>query len=184
MKNSIMLFIVLLLTSIVDVKAADYDGATKYPVTTLVSGQFSLVVAGVQQKGGYSQLHTAMSAAVITSQKCSCEVLIKSPEIRVNTKWKVVVVGEIPLTFNWARPTERENSQVLTASEIGGYEIVRRPASGISSTPIMVKNTGSDVVQYTTTIAYMPTDKFVIAAYDTNGLYSNFIEIQPIVSSM
>lgn len=184
MKNSIMLFIVLVCISIVDVWAADYDGATKYPVTTLVSGQFSLVVAGVPQKGGYSQLHTAMSAAVITSQKCSCEVVIKSPEIRVNTKWKVVVVGETPLTFNWARPMERENGRELKATEIGGYELVKRSATGVSSTPIMVPGNGLDSIQYTTSIAYAPTDKFTISAFDTDGLYSNFVELTPVVGAM
>lgn len=184
MKNSIMLFIVLVLSSIVDVRAADYDGATKYPVTTLVSGQFSLVVAGVPQKGGYSQLHTAMAAAVFTSQKCSCEVLIKSPEIRVNTKWKLVSAAETPLTFNWARPTERENGKILQAYEIGGYEIVKRSATGVSSPVIMIRGDGQDMIQYTTSMDYTQADKFVISAFDTNGLYSDFVELTPIVSSM
>jgi len=184
MKNSAMLFFVLLLSSVVDVWAADYDGATKYPVTTLVSGQFSLVVAGVQQKGGYSQLHTAMAAAVLNSQKCSCEVVIKSPEIRVSTKWKPVVLGEVPITLNWGRPTERENGRLLQVTDIGGYEVVKRSSMGVSSSPIIIPGNAQDTLQYTTSMIYNSTDKFLIAAYDTDGLYSNFVELTPIVGAM
>ena len=184
MKNSILFAIALLLTSVVDVWAADYDGATKYPSTTLVSGQFTLVVSGVVQTKTFSQLHTALSAAVITSQKCSCEVLIKSPDVRINTKWKTVVPGETPITFNWARPTERENGRYLPIAELGGYELVRRSAVGTPSAPTLIPSDGLDVIQYTTTMAYSPNDKFLVAAFDTNGLYSNFFELTPIVGDM
>jgi len=185
MKNSILLTLVLLMCSAVGVvAAADYDGSPKYPATTLVSGQFTLVVSGVVQTKTFSQLHTAMSAAVVTSQKCSCEVLIKSPDIRINTKWRAVVPGETTLTFNWDRPTTRENGQYLPVTELGGYGLTRISSAGVSYGTTVIPNTGSDAIQYTATMAYSPNDKFLIAAFDTNGLYSNSVELEHIVGDM
>lgn len=184
MKNSMMLALVLFMCGVVGVDAADYDGSPKYPATTLVSGQFTLVVSGVVQTKTFSQLHTAMSAAVVTSQKCSCEVLIKSPDIRINTKWKAVVPGETTITFNWDRPTKRENGQYLPVTELGGYGLTRSSSAGVSYGTTVIPNNGSDAVQYTATMAYSPNDKFLIAAFDTNGLYSNSVELTPIVGNM
>ncbi len=182
MKNSIMLIFVLLLCGLVE--AADYDGSSKYPATSLVSGQFTLVVSGVVQTKTFSQLHTAMSAAVITSQQCSCEVVIRSPDIRINTKWKAVpTTPTVPVTFDWARPDARENGKLLRTDEIGGYELVRR-SGGKSTDTTMIKGEGLDVIQYTAYMPYLVNDKFVISAFDTNGLYSDFVEIEPKVGNM
>lgn len=181
MKNSILLALVMLLSSIVSVDAADYDGATKYPVTTLVSGQFTLVVSGVVQTKTFSQLHTAMATAVVTSQKCSCDVVIKSPDIRVGTKWRVVTAADAPVTLSWARPVEREGGEPLRADELQDYTLMQQSTLGVTLAKLTIPANNLDSIQYATSMPYSQTDKFSVAANDKNGLSSQFVELSPYV---
>lgn len=184
MKNSILLVLVLLACSVIDVRSADYDGATKYPSTTLVSGQFTLVVAGVVQTKTFSQLHTAMSTAVVISQRCSCEVIIKSPDVRVNTKWKPVLATDAPITLGWLRPTEREGGEPLLASELKDYSVIRKNSAGVTLNVMSIPAENLDSIQYTATMTYSPTDEFLVLATDTNGLSSAPALLNPYVGNL
>lgn len=84
-------------------------------------------------------------------------------------------------TLSWTPPTERENGDPMPPEEIGGYEL--RVVAPDGSTDTIVINdpaaTGYDLSglqhgDYT----------FMIAVYDTNGLYSEFVEITADVTTV
>lgn len=76
----------------------------------------------------------------------------------------------------WSHPTQRENGQFLSLNEIGGYEIRYRANSLGNFTYINLP--GSQSTQYG--IGSLPSNyDFQIAVYDTQGLYSEFVNITP-----
>lgn len=76
----------------------------------------------------------------------------------------------------WSTPTARENGEYLELDEIGGFEIRFKGAADTQYTSVVIND--NSVNSYTLT---QPAGdlQFEIAAFDTNGLYSNFVSIQP-----
>ncbi|GGX53533.1 fibronectin type III domain-containing protein [Saccharospirillum salsuginis] len=79
----------------------------------------------------------------------------------------------IDVTLYWSPPATRENGDVLATSEIGGYEI-RYRLDGSSDYTTVVINDGS-VDQYLFQGLDDTTYQFEIAAFDQDGLYSEFV---------
>lgn len=80
--------------------------------------------------------------------------------------------------LEWTPPDQRENGEAMTADEIGGYEI--RYTVGDETFRTVVPDgsaTGYDVAGLDPAVVPGATT-FEIAAYDTNGLYSEFVEIE------
>lgn len=78
--------------------------------------------------------------------------------------------------IEWVPPYQRENGEDLQINEIGGYEIRYKPSNSnlYVNEVISVGNITSleiDTIEIGSTI--------LIAAFDTNGLYSRFIELTP-----
>lgn len=71
------------------------------------------------------------------------------------------------LTVTWEHPGEREDGSVLTREEIAGYEI--RQWSNSSFTSIKIGVVTSVVIPLT-------DEKIEVAVFDTEGLYSDFVE--------
>lgn len=74
------------------------------------------------------------------------------------------------VTVVWTAPTERENGDVLLPAEIGGYEI--RYTSNNKFVYVDVKNGTQAVIS-----DYPQNGTMEIAAYDTHGLYSQFVKV-------
>ncbi len=76
--------------------------------------------------------------------------------------------------LKWRHPTQRANGSYLELDDIGGYEIRKKTSISIS----YIKIPGSATTNYTLT-DITADDKIDIAVYDTNGFYSDFIQIYP-----
>lgn len=84
-----------------------------------------------------------------------------------------LVSGNVNLT--WLPPSQRENGVSLSSVEIGGYEIRYR-----SITENTYKYATIPSTQTQTSLINLVGDYvFEIAVFDTNGLYSNFVTINP-----
>jgi hypothetical protein len=73
----------------------------------------------------------------------------------------------------WSAPTERVNGDAMNSTEIGGYEIRYRKSSSSSTyTSITVSN---DTNQYTIELPDGADYDVMVAAFDTDGIYSDFV---------
>lgn len=83
------------------------------------------------------------------------------------------------LQMEWSAPTSRENGQYLAPHELCCYEIRGRNAQGKFVWTAKVNNT-SNASKYTYTFS-LPKElgvvSYEIAAIDTNGLYSRFVNV-------
>lgn len=98
-----------------------------------------------------------------------------SGPISVSTVDASVISGAVRL--EWVTPDQRENGQYLELNEIGGYEI--RYQAGIDADPVTIMVEDPYATSHELSVSegvYL----FSIAVYDTNGLYSEFVPIQPL----
>ncbi|MDQ2076189.1 fibronectin type III domain-containing protein [Marinimicrobium sp. ABcell2] len=85
------------------------------------------------------------------------------------------VEGQKVVVLEWVRPTERENGDFLEGEEIGGYEVRYRLPGEEEVQSVMIPD--GWVERYEITLiseAY----EFEIATYDSEGLYSDFVQLQ------
>ncbi|WP_320823142.1 hypothetical protein [Reinekea sp.] len=77
----------------------------------------------------------------------------------------------------WSRPLTRVNNDPMPEIEIGGYEIRYRKLPGSEFQSIILP---ADLVQYGLTTAE-PADRyeFVVAVFDQDGIYSDFVMASP-----
>lgn len=76
----------------------------------------------------------------------------------------------------WSPPTERENGELLYETELGGYEIRYRQPDQEAYESITVENGLAEFYEFDNLVG---SYYFQIAAYDTEGLYSRFVDIRP-----
>ncbi len=99
----------------------------------------------------------------------------QSDLISVATVDASVISGAVRL--EWSTPDHRENGSYLELSEIGGYEI--RYQTGVNGEPVTILVEDQHATSHELSVSagvYL----FSIAVYDTNGLYSEFVPIQPV----
>ena len=72
--------------------------------------------------------------------------------------------------LSWNPPTERVNGVMMTANEIGGYEIKAK----CTNFPIEVFQTQELV--YEIEVTEPSNCEFYVATYDTDGIYSDFVK--------
>jgi hypothetical protein len=82
-------------------------------------------------------------------------------------------------TFRWQTPTQRMNGQLLPADQIGGYEIIGHNAQGATVWRVNIPGKHTQVFS-SNDPAIKTAVTFVIAVYDTDGLYSEFVSIKHI----
>ena len=80
----------------------------------------------------------------------------------------------IDVTLYWNPPAARENGDLLATSEIGGYEIRYRPEGSTDDYSTVTIDDGN-VDQYLFQGLDDTTYRFEIAAFDQDGLYSEFV---------
>lgn len=73
-------------------------------------------------------------------------------------------------------PTQRENGDYLDITEIGGYELRYKLKGDSNFTTINIKDGFTDAYYFD----YLQGEyQFQIATFDKDGLYSDFIDIDP-----
>lgn len=74
----------------------------------------------------------------------------------------------------WDIPTTRENGEELLLSEIGGYELLYQKQGETLEPAIVI----TDQTQYSFELTGLPAGRYEVrvAAFDTDGLYSDYSE--------
>ncbi len=76
----------------------------------------------------------------------------------------------------WNAPNQRENGEYLDITEIAGYELRYKLKSESTFKAIRISDGFTDVYYFD----YLKGDyEFQIATFDTNGLYSGFVSLNP-----
>lgn len=74
----------------------------------------------------------------------------------------------------WSAPQERVNGDVMDRDEIGGYEIRYRTEGSNQYETILI--TDASIEQYKVSGIIPSRTIFEVAVYDTDGIYSNFVQ--------
>jgi hypothetical protein len=77
----------------------------------------------------------------------------------------------------WQLPTQRENGNPLQPHEIGGFEVRYRKAGESDFIYIVYEGLAATSHTFENLVGVY---EFQIAAYDTNGLYSQFVDLTPL----
>ena len=80
------------------------------------------------------------------------------------------------MVLMWSPPKERENGKLLYEDELGGYEIRYRQSDQKAYETVTIKDNLAEFYEFDNLAG---TYHFQIAAYDTEGLYSKFVDIRP-----
>lgn len=81
-------------------------------------------------------------------------------------------------SFEWERPVERENGDELPISELGGYELRYREEGSQEYQMVLISET-DEAVHIEKLESLEGVYEFSVAAYDSEGLYSEFVPIEP-----
>jgi cytoskeletal protein RodZ len=84
---------------------------------------------------------------------------------------ETIVTGS--LTLEWMAPVERENGELLTEAEIGGFKILYRASDSDHYETLVIDTTAALITAYTFDLA-LGDYEFKVAAFDTEGLYSAY----------
>lgn len=91
-----------------------------------------------------------------------------------SSKSSQAVDGSVQLL--WNVPTQRENGDYLDITEIGGYELRYKQKGDVEYKTIRINDGFTDAYYF----EYLKgTYDFEIATFDKDGLYSNFVSINP-----
>lgn len=80
------------------------------------------------------------------------------------------------VTLQWQRPVQRENGEFLEGDEIGGYELRYRELSNEDFEVVIIEDGWLESYEIQNLQGEF---EFQIAAFDVNGLYSNFVALTP-----
>jgi hypothetical protein len=83
------------------------------------------------------------------------------------------------LSLEWVAPVERENGELLTEAEIGGFQILYRDSGADTYKTLTVDTTQELITEYNFELAAGEYE-FKIAAFDTEGLYSAYSDVATI----
>lgn len=120
--------------------------------------------------GSGSTTNSSSSAISQVSTSSSSQLSLASSSSISNK----LVDGSVQLL--WSVPTQRENGDYLDISEIGGYELRYKLRSDSEYKTIRITDGFTDAYYFD----YLKGDyMFEIATFDKEGLYSNFVSINP-----
>ncbi len=89
------------------------------------------------------------------------------------------VVSEVSgaVRLEWDRPEFRENGEYLEGDEIGGYELRYRKLGEDDFETVVIEDGWDEDYELTELVG---SYEFTIAAFDSNGLYSEFVSLSPV----
>lgn len=89
------------------------------------------------------------------------------------------VISEVSgaVRLEWVRPDSRENGEFLEGDEIGGYELRYRRVGKEEFETVIVNDGWDDDYEFGELVG---SYQFSIAAFDNNGLYSEFVSLSPV----
>ena len=87
----------------------------------------------------------------------------------------------VDIVLSWDEPTQRENGEALAPEEIGGYELRKEDSTGALVQTYILPRQDSPVTSHSTSVVEGDYT-FSIAAFDVDGLYSQFVSLQANVS--
>lgn len=117
---------------------------------------------------------SSSSKSSVASSSSSVASSSSSTSSSAASQSETSVIG--PVNFSWEAPNLRENGNPLDITEVGGYEFRYRKTSDSAFTYVTIKDAWKNYHNFTWLEG---TYVFQIAAFDTNGLYSNFVDIKP-----
>jgi hypothetical protein len=176
--TAVMVFIAPLLT------AACGGGAGASSAPTNVKSDVSSLQASADTSPKPEPLssNSSASAQAVSSSSSSLNAVSSSssssssPAISSvsSSSSSSVVDGSVGLY--WNVPTQRENGDYLDITEIGGYELRYKLKSEANFKTIRISDAFTDAYYFN----YLNGDyEFQIATFDTDGLYSGFVAVDP-----
>jgi hypothetical protein len=133
---------------------------------------------GGGDKSSSSETPSAVHSSLALSSNIASSVAAtsSSPSMQSSSSSSSPLVLDGPVQLYWAIPTQRENGELLDVTEIAGYELRYKLKSTADFNSILIENAYLDAYYFD----HLQGDyEFEIATYDVNGLYSNFVAINP-----
>jgi len=142
------------------------------------AGGSSDAAVGVTETSSYS---SSINHNTIRSSSSSSRATLSASSVssRVSSSSSLrslssgIIDGSV--LINWTPPTRRENGDYLDIADVGGYALRYKLKSESQYTNIKIDNGYTDSYYFN----YLKGDyQFEIAAFDSNGLYSEFVSIK------
>jgi hypothetical protein len=134
------------------------------------SAQISSLPPQSPNSSSSSSSRPATGTVTTSAQKSSSSKAVSSAQ-----QSSAAVSG--PVVLYWTAPTRRLNGEQLDITEIGGYEIRYKQRTQNQYASIKIPDGFTDSYYFD----YLEGQyEFEIAAYDIEGLYSNFVPINPV----
>ena len=138
-------------------------------------------IEGTANSGTTSSTPTTTSSsssskpATTTSSSLSSSSKSSSSAASTSSAGGVVTTVAGPVGMNWTPPSGRLDGTILDITEIGGYEIRYKLATDANFTHISINDAWT--TQYN--FAWLEGNYvFQVAAFDKNGVYSSFVDVQ------
>jgi len=78
------------------------------------------------------------------------------------------------VTLYWSAPLERVNGNVMTSTDIGGYEIRYKKDSDTTYQQVVINDAATDQHSFSS-LASADSYTFEVAVFDADGIYSDFV---------
>jgi len=170
--TAVMVFIAPLLTAACG-GGGGASNTTSNVKTEVSSLQTSMIASPkpdpVSNSSALAQTMSSTSSSLATISSSSPAISSVS-----SSSANTVVDGSVGLY--WNVPTHRENGEYLDITEIGGYELRYKLKSEDVFKTIRISDAFTDAYYFD----YLKGDyEFQIATFDTDGLYSGFVDVNP-----
>lgn len=151
------------------------------PVQSSSSSTSAVIAPTVQDSSSSSSAAPVSSAASSVSSSLASSSKISSVASSAASSKSTTTSANLgpvdgPVQLYWSIPNTRENGDFLDVTEIGGYELRYKIKGELSYTNILIKDGFTDAYYFD----YLKGDyQFELATFDRNGLYSEFVVINP-----
>ena len=156
------------------VSSAKSSAASK-PQTA--SSALSSAIAQIPGHSSLSSIPLSFSSSSVSKSSASSSVVKSSSSAAKSISSSLSRVGHIdgPVLINWSPPTKRVNGDYMDIAEVGGYELRYKLKGDAQYKSIKITNNYTDSYYFD----YLKGNYlFEIAAFDTSGLYSDFVTIE------
>jgi len=156
------------------VAAGDAAGNFSTAKSLLVTTPAAQSSASSKAASSVSSSKSSAPSSVSSSSKAASSSSSKAASSVANRVGPWVVNG--PVALKWTAPILRENGTALDITEVGGYELRYRESADKAYTYISINDAWKNYYNF----SYLTgTYSFQVAAFDKNGLYSNFVDLAP-----